>query len=276
MSKPAISVILTTYNSEAWLEKVLIGYQHQQFEDFELVIADDGSGPATRELLARFAGQFRHPLQHIWHADDGFRKCEIQNKAIVAARADYLIISDGDCIPRRDFVQAHMTLRKPGHFVAGNCVRLPMATSLAIDAEDIASGRCFDADWLLANGFARGDMSQRITAKGRLAWLLDMLSPTKVEFYGNNAACWKADAIAVNGFEERMRYGGSDFELGDRLKHLGVQGIRARYRAIVFHLDHGRPYADPERIKANRAIWDEMLAAKRAWTDHGIRKPQAG
>ena len=47
--KPSISVVLSTYNAEAWLEKVLYGFQYQDFKDFELVIADDGSRKETKD-----------------------------------------------------------------------------------------------------------------------------------------------------------------------------------------------------------------------------------
>ena len=39
MAKPSISVIISTYNSELWLEKVLWSYEAQTFKDFEIVIA---------------------------------------------------------------------------------------------------------------------------------------------------------------------------------------------------------------------------------------------
>ena len=38
-------------------------------------------------------------IEHVWHEDRGFRKCEILNRAILAASADYLIFTDGDTIP---------------------------------------------------------------------------------------------------------------------------------------------------------------------------------
>ena len=49
--KPSISVVLSTYNAEAWLEKVLYGFQYQDFKDFELVIAHDGSRKETKDLI---------------------------------------------------------------------------------------------------------------------------------------------------------------------------------------------------------------------------------
>lgn len=52
---PSISVIVSTYNSEEWLEKVLWGFHQQSYRDFEVVIADDGSGPRTKDLIRSMA-----------------------------------------------------------------------------------------------------------------------------------------------------------------------------------------------------------------------------
>ena len=46
-----LSVIITTYNSEEWLKKVLFGYLNQTETDFEVVVADDGSTEKTKLVL---------------------------------------------------------------------------------------------------------------------------------------------------------------------------------------------------------------------------------
>lgn len=46
-----LSVIITTYNSEEWLQKVLVGYSVQTEPDFEVVIADDGSTKKTKAVI---------------------------------------------------------------------------------------------------------------------------------------------------------------------------------------------------------------------------------
>ena len=131
-----ISVIFTTYNSPLWLEKVLWGFDAQTDHNFEIVIADDGSREETRQLVERFARATERPIQHIWQADDGFQKCRILNKAIVAARGDYLILTDGDCIPRKDFVSVHRANAEPGSFLSGGYFKLPMSISQSITRSD--------------------------------------------------------------------------------------------------------------------------------------------
>jgi len=48
-----LSVIMTTYNSPLWLEKVLWGYSVQSHRDFEIIIGDDGSTRETADLIER-------------------------------------------------------------------------------------------------------------------------------------------------------------------------------------------------------------------------------
>ncbi|MCK0203022.1 glycosyltransferase, partial [Ornithobacterium rhinotracheale] len=114
-----ISVIISTYNAKEWLQKVLWGYNQQTFQDFELVIADDGSREDTREMIEDFKKIAKFPITHVWHEDRGFQKSEILNKAVVQCKAPYIIMSDGDCIPRKDFVEVHFKNKEKGRFLSG-------------------------------------------------------------------------------------------------------------------------------------------------------------
>ena len=76
-----IAVILSTYNSPERLSLVLDGYCVQSQADFEIVIADDGSGPTTRAVIDQARDEMGLNVRHVWHDDDGFRKCTIMNRA---------------------------------------------------------------------------------------------------------------------------------------------------------------------------------------------------
>lgn len=269
-AEPALSVVVSTYNQPDWLEKVLLGYAAQAFRDFELIVADDGSREDTRERLDALRPRLPFALRHVWHPDDGFRKCVILNRAIEASRADYLVFSDGDCIPRGDFLAVHASRRRPGRFLSGGYVKLPRATSHAIGADDIGAGRHCDPAWLAAHGF--GDFRQRLklAARGAAATLLNVLTPARASWNGHNASGWKADIVAANGFDERMQYGGEDRELGERLENAGIRGLRVRYSAIVVHLDHDRGYVKPEMIARNRRIRAATRAARATRTAFGL------
>ena len=252
------SVIITTYNSPAWLEKVVWGYFQQTRQDFEIVIADDGSGEATTELVRSLSEESPFPIQHIWQRDDGFRKCRILNKAIIASQGDYLIFSDGDCIPRRDFMETHLRRAEPGYYLSGGTLNLPMDISRKIDRDDIEQGRCFDKHWLYQHGLKKSRKITRISLGPKMASLMNQLTPVKCNFKGSNASTWKSDALAVNGFNENMPYGGLDREFGVRLQNHGIKPRHVRFDAAMVHLDHAKSYRDPVKMAANKALRQQM------------------
>ena len=127
-----ISVIVTTFNREDALDAVLRSLSIQGDRDFEVIVADDGSGAATAKLIDAWKPKFAHRLEHVWHADQGFRAAEIRNRAILAARGSYCIFLDGDCIVRPDFVATHRRLAEPGWFVTGNRVLLSPALTTSV------------------------------------------------------------------------------------------------------------------------------------------------
>lgn len=270
MNKIRASVIFSTYNQVEWLEKVLWGYEQQSCPDFEIVIADDGSKQETADLIKRFQQGGQLQISHVWHEDNGFQKSAILNKAISAAKGEYLIFSDGDCIPRRDFVEVHLQHCKPGHFISGGYFMLPMSTSKAITHSDIVSGHCFDKNWLYAHGLKSTYKTLKLTAKGWKAKLLNWITPTKATWNGHNASGWKSDLVAANGFDERMQYGGQDRELGERLINAGIKPIQLRYSAICVHLDHPRGYKNQASIDKNRKIRQHTRSSGKTRTEYGI------
>jgi glycosyltransferase involved in cell wall biosynthesis len=265
-----ISVIVSTYNSPAWLEKVLWGLQAQCYQDFELVIADDGSSAATQELISRYKPQVQFSLTHVWHKDKGFRKCEIVNKAILKANGDYLVFLDGDCIPHPDFLRHHALAARTGCFLVGGFIRLSMQISEQIQEYEVSSGICFDYPWLLQQGLKKDSKNKRLRYSGRFAAFMDAISLAPKSFKGGNSSAWKKDLIAANGFDHRMPWGGEDRELGIRLKNAGLSAVHVRYRAVILHLDHPRSYVDPAAVKRNRELRIETAKQKHVQTQYGI------
>lgn len=271
-TNPKISLILSTYNAESWLEKVLWGYQNQSFMDFEIVIADDGSGPKTEMLLQRMQEQVFYPIVHVWQPDEGFQKSRILNKAIEACNADYIVMSDGDCIPRKDFLEVHFNSRQPGYFLSGGYFKLPKKISLAIQNEHILEGKCFKKSWLEKRGLEPSIKSLKLQKSKEVANFLNLVTTSKATWNGHNASGWKKDLISVNGFDECMQYGGQDREFGERLFNLGIKSKQIRYSAVCLHLYHLRSYKTKESIEKNKLIRKNTKRNKIVWTSFGILK----
>ncbi|MDH3732454.1 MAG: glycosyltransferase family 2 protein [Gemmatimonadota bacterium] len=268
-----LTVILSTYNAPRRLGLVLTGYEEQKFDGFDIVVADDGSTDATGELIEEHRSRGRLSLSHVWHPDEGFRKCAILNRAIEAATGEYLVISDGDCIPRPDFLGVHARLARQGRFLSGGRCQLTRELSDSLETDDVASGRVFDPAWLArCRGLARPRDGMKLRSPS-LSILLDRITPTRATWNGHNASGWRRDIVEVNGFDERLGYGGEDRELGERLSNHGVQAFQIRHRAVCFHLDHDRGYVDPAVVKRNDEIRRAVTSGSRPhWTEHGIVK----
>ena len=266
------SIIISTYNSPEWLEKVLFGYNNQTYRQFEIIIADDGSKQDTFDLLETLQKEVFYPIIHVWHEDAGFQKSQILNKAIVKCSTPYIIMSDGDCIPRHDFVEQHVKYREEGYFLSGGYFMLPMSVSKIISKNDIYNANCFDVKWLKSKGLKSSFKNNKLTAKGFKSYVLNKITPTNASWNGHNASGWKKDIVAINGFDERMQYGGQDRELGERLVNYGLKSKQIRYSAICVHLDHPRGYKNQESINKNLRIRSETKSQNKKWTDFGIIK----
>lgn len=264
------TVIIASYNKPRYLKLVLDGYRHQTQSLFEIIIADDGSTKETTALIQQEQVDYPFPLRHIWHADQGFRKCRILNKAIRAAQnSAYLIFTDDDCIPLPDYIESHLKHARKGHFLSSGGMRLPESLTqyiLAHGYDEID----FSFEWLNCHGLA-----DRVKYK-RFYWalwqrmLLDYLLPIKKTFNGNNSSGFRDDIIKVGGFNEGMEYHGEDVELGYRLENSGVKPIRVRHRARAVHLEHDRGYVTDEMIRKNKAIIADTVASKKAYNTHHI------
>ena len=266
-----ISVIVSTYNNPWALEKTLYGLCCQTRRDFEVLIADDGSTAETRELIARFQTESPLTIQHLWHEDLGFRKGRILNQAIACAAGDYLILTDGDCIPRDDFVAAHCRLARPNYYIAGGShIDIPARMHPAIGRDDIEAQRVFQVGWLVSQGMAAKKFRYRLSRNRFLARWLDTITLRPGVLVGANASAWKNDVLAVNGFDETYTYGSDDKDLGVRMTNNGVKSRRLKYSLVCVHLSHPRAYAAPERILTNKRKLRQVRAERITWTPHGI------
>lgn len=268
--KKTLGVIISTYNNPEWLEKTLWGYLFQNRKADEIIIADDGSGPETRFLIEKY--QSLLPIKHVWHEDKGFRKTVILNKALEIATADYLVFTDQDCVPHHDFLSVHDSNAEEGCFLSGGYFKLPMSISKALRKEDIELGQAFSLSWLRQQGLSFNFKCSKLVQSRFFAKLMNWITPTKATWNGMNSSGWRKDILAVNGFDERMQYGGEDREMGERMFNQGIRSKQIRYSAIVLHLDHGRPYVNEEAWKINNEIRKETKENHAIWTQYGIKK----
>jgi glycosyltransferase involved in cell wall biosynthesis len=272
MKPKNIGVVITTYNSPEWLELVLLGYECQIDNDFKVLIADDGSGPSTKALIEKFISRGMLQIEHFWQQDDGFQKTKILNSVIDKTDSDYLIFTDGDCVPRQDFISVHREFAEKGYFLSGGYLKLTQSVSDRVDEQIIKNQNIFDIKTLISLDQPVSFKLSKMVQSKFMRRVLNRLTPTKPTWNGMNSSGWRSDICAVNGFDERMQYGGLDRELGERLWNLGLRSKQIRYSAVCLHLDHPRGYSNPATWERNRQIRQDVKDNHKSWTDFGIRK----
>jgi glycosyltransferase involved in cell wall biosynthesis len=248
------SVILTTFRSPRYLRQVLKGFSMQTHRDIEIVVGEDGHTDETRTVIDHFTANSDLSIRYVWQPHQGFGKTRILNRAIAAAEGKYLIFTDGDCVPREDFVSEHLRLASPGRFLSGGCYRLRRDLTNRILNETVSYEEFTDPHWMKEDGQSVPKKWLWIQDKPAFARILDLATTTRPTFNGHNASAWKEDIVRANGFNNDMRYGGLDRELGERLENAGVLGVQIRHRAVCFHLDHDRGYVNEDDWQRNRKI----------------------
>ncbi|MCG8581086.1 MAG: glycosyltransferase family 2 protein [Bacteroidales bacterium] len=272
MINASVSVIISTYNHPVWLEKVLMGFSCQTITDFEIVIADDGSGPETKSVIEKCRIDLKLNILYVWHEDMGFRKTKILNDALKVSSGEYIIFTDGDCIPRKDFIETHLNYAEEGYYLSGGTLRLPMSVSQLISYNDIVSEKPFSIRWLRQVGMKRTFKLSKLSGFKAFTNFMNAITPAKATWNGGNSSTWREHFFELNGFNEEMRYGAEDREFGSRLNNMGLRSKQIRYSAICIHLDHSRGYKNKEHLSMNREIWNTTKRNKVIVTKNGIDK----
>jgi glycosyltransferase involved in cell wall biosynthesis len=263
-----ISIILTTYNRPDALDAALRALAGQSDLNFEIVVADDGSGPETADVIDNWVSRLPVTVKHVWQEHRGFRGAEIRNRGIAASSGYYCIFLDGDCLARADFVATHRRLCEPGWFVAGN--RILLSRKLT---EDVLVGGVPVETWdfsRLARQWLCGNVNRLLPA---VSLPLGPLRKAHRNDWENaktcNLAVSRRDLDRVDGFDASYRgWGREDSDLVVRLLHTGVHRKDGRFATGVLHLWH--PEAERSRLPENDFRLRAVLAGERISPEQGL------
>lgn len=194
-----LSVVVPTYNQADLLRHCVQSLIDQTLDpaSYEIVVVDDGSTDRTGDVLEEFRGRVR-PVR--LPANRG--RSAARNVGIAQARGRLIVFVDSDVVVRRDFLQAHLHVHRsagPGILSRGPVVLVRSAAEAA---------------------------RARVPRIGASPAYLDTA----------NAAVEKSTLRQAGGFDEMFPgYGWEDFELGMRLRRLGVRRVFSR-QAVAFHV----------------------------------------
>ncbi len=268
---PSCSVIISFYNKIDDLRLVFASLERQTFKDFEVFIADDGSGENVIRELKELQKSVSFPSRHVWHEHQGFRKDKILNMAVTKAQSKYLIFIDGDCILHKNFIQEHNNYREKQVCLTGKRVLLSPNISKLLTPEKIHNGYLESHYWKLIFDSIVGKST--LVEKGwycKNPVLRKILNTKNHGILGCNFSLFKTDLMAINGFDERYQfpYVGEDTDIDFRLRLNGVT-IRYLYNiAVQYHLFHLKQ----PRSDKNLEIFKNVQNSNLAYTPFGIKK----
>lgn len=225
-----ISLIIATYNKPEYLAQVLKSITKlKEFPD-EVLVADDGSGKETSDLIERYRPEIPIPIIHVWQDDKGYRLARSRNNGIIKSTGDYLIFIDDDLVLHPKFITDHRTYAEKGCFYCGTRVRLGPTKTAAM----MENPRNFVSCW-------ECDLQSRLNTI-RIPFLHKIItgpSYTYKRLRGCHLAFWKMDLLKINGFDERYNsWGREDSDIAMRMMHSGLKRVNLKWAALAYHLYH--------------------------------------
>lgn len=268
-----IAVIVTTYNRPDALAAVLEGYIAQTDHHFEVLVADDGSRPETSLVVKQFQARASFLISHIWQEDDGFRAAAIRNRALATTKADYIIFTDGDCIPLMDFVARHRSLSEQGCFLSGNRMLLSQVFTQQVLREKIPIHLWQLGDWLNARINGHINRLMPLLQLPSAGWMRKRASQRWQGAKTCNLSAFREDLLRVNGLDESYTgWGQEDSDLVVRLIRAGLINKSARFSAPVLHLWHREN--DRSHLEENQRRLQQVLSATHIQALKGVDQYQ--
>lgn len=257
-----VSYIVSVYKNTAALELIILGLQRQSFIEFELIVAEDNDGAAMKALVESYRQKVSFDIKHVSQKDEGFLKTKALNKAIAVSTGDYIIFTDGDCIPHQHFVKEHYRNREYNRFLYGRRVMLSQQLTQTLYAhKNLGTLNLWN---MIINKCLRIE-------DGLYLPFLKSKTQSSTGVWGCNWSVHKKDLIEINGFDEDFNLAGfgEDTDIEWRLFKKGLLLKKLKNKAIQYHLDHTLNYTDTSKMEA---LFELKKAEGKIFCDNGLDK----
>ncbi len=257
-----VSLIITTYNRPDALNLVLKSALNQKQLPDEIIIADDGSGRQTQDLIKLFSQTTLIPIIHSWQDNLGFRAAMARNRAIAKSKGEYIILTDGDIILNKYFIEDHLAHAKTGYFIQGTRVLLTGRKTVKVLKSNELSFSLFDKGLLNRKNIIHSKI---------LAYLLRHPNNLLRGIKTCNFSFFKKDCININGFNEDFAgWGREDSEFAIRLINSGIKRRNLKFSAVAYHLFHSQ--YDRQSIAKNDILLEQAIKDHKTVCKNGIDK----
>lgn len=274
-----LSVVIPTYNKINRLKLTLASIDKQKLdrERYEIIIVNDGSTDGTMEYLENRKTEWN--LKLINQQNQG--RSAARNAGVLAAKGEFILFSDDDCIMRPDFLSNHYNqqLACP-QVLHGRIVTLtqmkffddPSKGTLCMEAGTTNKKRL--EKYIITEEDIKQDFQNKVASNSRLNTLekcIKELYASKVEqlywigFTGGNVSMPLEWLINVGMFNNSfgIEWGCEDLELGYRMFQMGYKFAYCD-EAVNYHIAHARNNFEEEvevSFKKFEALHDDKNIA---------------
>ncbi len=230
------TVIISVYKNFKVLERVLQSLEQQTCQEFEVIISEDGESPEMAHFVRNY--EWRWPMQHLTQEDLGWRKELALNRAIQAAKNDWLIFIDGDCVLHSRFIEMHVRYKQSGVMLAGKRIKLSPTLS---DRMMLGEKICFFPYLFLHRGC-------RYVEEAFFTPLATLFRRKVRHLVGSNMSMSRQDLLKVNGFDENyvLPACGEDYDIEWRMMKAGCRIVSLRNLAVQYHIWHTENWVQQE------------------------------
>ena len=107
-----VSIVIPAYNAARTITKTLEACVNQSYpkENFEVIIADDGSTDTTADIVKSF------PVKYLFQKNSG--PATARNIGWRAAKGDIILFTDSDCVPEKEWITKMLAMFNAGDVAA--------------------------------------------------------------------------------------------------------------------------------------------------------------
>lgn len=195
MSRPVVSIVIPTYNRAQTLTRAIESIRAQSFQDWEIIVVDDGSTDSTPNLLSNYAARLGQALMVIRQYNRGCSAA--RNRGIEMARGRYVAFLDSDDEFRPQKLERQLEL-----FNASPGLDFVYSDYSFVDLEGRTTISALDAKFPIARSLSTTRVADRMYAVGP-----DLFSALLTGYFvATIVGVVRRESIGCVRFDEQLSY----------------------------------------------------------------------
>lgn len=109
-----VTLIIPVYNSEKYIGKCLDSILNQTYDDFEILVVNDGSKDGSQEIINEYKSKYQDKIISIEQENKGV--AVTRNESIKRANSEYVMFVDNDDFLDRDYIEVFVNAIEDGDY----------------------------------------------------------------------------------------------------------------------------------------------------------------